>query len=193
MGISLTTVFLTKEQLLFVFQSPSHVISQKMTSLEQLICQRDVLQGGKFSFPTGETHFTQECVRGDSGHLQIQQKVKSLSRVRVFGIPWSAASHAPLSMGFSRQEYWSELPFPSPGESSRTQGLNPGLLHCRQMLYPPSHSQSPEARPAMLWYLCERGEQEMGGGAKNWNGAARWLGHTSQRRGARIGVSWCLR
>ena len=48
------------------FQSPSHVISQKMTSLEQLICQRDVLQGGKFSFLTGETYFTQECLRGDS-------------------------------------------------------------------------------------------------------------------------------
>ena len=66
-------VFLTKEHLLFVFQSPSHVISQKMTSLEQLICQRDVLQGGKFSFLTGETYFMHECIRGDSGYLQIQQ------------------------------------------------------------------------------------------------------------------------
>ena len=37
------------------------------------------------------------------------------------------------SMGFSRQEYWSGLPFPSPGDLL-TQGLNPGLLHCRQML-----------------------------------------------------------
>ena len=30
--------------------------------------------------------------------------------------PWTAACKAPLSMGFSRQEYWSELPFPSPGD-----------------------------------------------------------------------------
>ena len=39
------------------------------------------------------------------------------------------------SMGFSRQEYWIGLPFPSPGDFG-TQGLNPGLLHCRQMLLP---------------------------------------------------------
>ena len=38
-------------------------------------------------------------------------KVKSLSRVRLFVIPWTAAYQAPLSMGFSRQEYWSGVPF----------------------------------------------------------------------------------
>ena len=41
-------------------------------------------------------------------------KVKSLSRVRLFVIPWTAAHQAPPSMGFSRQEYWSEAPSPSP-------------------------------------------------------------------------------
>ena len=41
-------------------------------------------------------------------------KVKSLSRVRLFGTPWSAAYQAPPSMGFSRQEYWSGVPLPSP-------------------------------------------------------------------------------
>ena len=40
--------------------------------------------------------------------------VKSLSHVWLFAIPWTVAYHAPLSMGFSRQEYWSGLPFPSP-------------------------------------------------------------------------------
>ena len=40
-------------------------------------------------------------------------KVKSLSRVRLFVTPWTAAYQAPLSMGFSRQEYWSGLPLPS--------------------------------------------------------------------------------
>ena len=53
-------------------------------------------------------------------------KVKSLSRVRLFATPWTVAHQAPLSMGFSRQEYWSGLPFPSPGDLP-TQGLNPGL------------------------------------------------------------------
>ena len=41
-------------------------------------------------------------------------KVKSLSRVRLFSTPWTAAYQAPLSMGFSRQEYWSRVPLPSP-------------------------------------------------------------------------------
>ena len=41
-------------------------------------------------------------------------KVKSLSRVRLLGTPWTAAHQAPPSMGFSRQEYWSGVPLPSP-------------------------------------------------------------------------------
>ena len=41
-------------------------------------------------------------------------KVKSLSRVRLFATPWTAAYQAPLSMGVSRQEYWSGVPLPSP-------------------------------------------------------------------------------
>ena len=40
--------------------------------------------------------------------------MKSLSRVRLFAIPWTVAHQAPLSMGFSRQEYWSGVPLPSP-------------------------------------------------------------------------------
>ena len=41
-------------------------------------------------------------------------KGKSLSRVRLLAIPWTAAYQAPPSMGFSRQEYWSGVPLPSP-------------------------------------------------------------------------------
>ena len=43
-------------------------------------------------------------------------KVKSLSRVWLFATPGTVAHQAPPSMGFSRQEYWSGLPFPSPGD-----------------------------------------------------------------------------
>ena len=46
----------------------------------------------------------------------MKVKVKSLSRVQLFVTPWTVAYQAPLSMGFSRQEYWSVLPFPSPGD-----------------------------------------------------------------------------
>ena len=40
--------------------------------------------------------------------------MKSLSRVQLLGTPWTAAHQAPPSMGFSRQEYWSGVPLPSP-------------------------------------------------------------------------------
>ena len=43
-----------------------------------------------------------------------KNKVKSLSRVQLLATPWTAAHQAPPSMGFSRQEYWSGLPLPSP-------------------------------------------------------------------------------
>ena len=42
--------------------------------------------------------------------------MKLLSRVRLFVTPWTVAHQASPSMGFSRQEYWSGLPFPSPGD-----------------------------------------------------------------------------
>ena len=43
-------------------------------------------------------------------------KVKSLSHVQFFATPWTVAYEVPPSMEFSRQEYWSGLPFPSPGD-----------------------------------------------------------------------------
>ena len=148
-------------------------------------------------------------------------KVKSLNCVQLFVTPQTVAYEAPPSMGFSRQEYWSGLPFPSTGDlpdpgiepgspalqadalpskppgkpelihaaaaaklfqscltlcdpidgsppgstipgilQARTlvgchfllqgifptQGLNPGLLHCRQMLYPLSHQGRPHTK-----------------------------------------------
>ena len=45
----------------------------------------------------------------------MKVKVKSFSRVPLFAIPWTVTYQAPLSMEFSRQEYWSGLPLPSPG------------------------------------------------------------------------------
>ena len=50
--------------------------------------------------------------------------VKSFSLVWLFATPWTVACQVPPSMGFSKQEYWSGLPFPSPGDLS-----NPGFKH----------------------------------------------------------------
>ena len=51
--------------------------------------------------------------------------MKSLSCVRLFATSWTVAYQASLSMGFSRQEYWSGVPFPSPGDLPNP-GIEPG-------------------------------------------------------------------
>ena len=55
-------------------------------------------------------------------------KVKSLSCVRLFATPWTAAYQAPPSMGFSRQEYWSGVPLPSPSKPLQGVKLLPSFF-----------------------------------------------------------------
>ena len=55
----------------------------------------------------------------------MKVKVKLLTRVRLFVTSWTVNYQATSSMGFSRQEYWSRLPFPSPGDLSDL-GFKPG-------------------------------------------------------------------
>ena len=54
-------------------------------------------------------HFLLQC-------RKVKSESESLSRVRLCATPWTAAYQAPPSMGFSRQEYWSGVPLPSPGK-----------------------------------------------------------------------------
>ena len=63
-----------------------------------------------------------------------------------FVTPWTVAHQAPLSMGFPRQEYWSGLPFPSPGDLPDP-GIKAGLLHCNWILYCLSHREPLCHRP----------------------------------------------
>ena len=58
-------------------------------------------------------------------YLKVKVKMKSLSHVQFFATPWTVAHQAPPSMEFSRQEYWSGLPFPSPGDLPNP-GIEPG-------------------------------------------------------------------
>jgi len=60
--------------------------------------------------------------------------VQSLSLVQLFATPWTVAHQASLSTGFPRQEYWSGLPFPSPGDLSDP-GLEPPSPELQQILY----------------------------------------------------------
>ena len=77
--------------------------------------------------------------------VSIVKETENVSRsvMSDSAIPWTIAHLAPLSMGFSRQEYWSELPFPSPGDLP-DQGIEPGSPYCRQILYCLSHQGSPK-------------------------------------------------
>ena len=56
--------------------------------------------------------------------VKVKVKVKSLSSVRLFATPWTVAYQASQSMGFSRQEYWSGVPFLSPDLPNP--GIEPG-------------------------------------------------------------------
>ena len=56
----------------------------------------------------------------------MESEVKSLSRIQLFATLWTVAYQAPPSMEFSRQEYWSGLPFPFPGDLPDP-GIEPGF------------------------------------------------------------------
>ena len=65
-----------------------------------------------------------------------------LSHVQLFEIPWSVACQAPLSMEFSRQEYWSGYPFPSPGNLP-----DPGMEPQSPAFWADSLSSEPPGKP----------------------------------------------
>ena len=74
--------------------------------------------------------------------LQDLQKVKSLRHVHLFVTPWTVAHQAPPSMGFTRQEYWSGLPFPSPGDLP-----NPGIEPRSPTLWADALTSEPPGKP----------------------------------------------
>ena len=77
--------------------------------------------------------------------LYTSVKVKSLSRVRLFATSWTVACQAPPSMGFSRQEYWSGLPFPSPGHLP-----NPGIKPRSPALQADALTSDPPGKPKIF-------------------------------------------
>ena len=70
------------------------------------------------------TSFTSNhiCLEDIYIYIYIYSEVKSLSRVQLLMTPWTVAHQAPPSMGFSKQEYWTGFPFPSPVDLP-----NPGI------------------------------------------------------------------
>ena len=88
--------------------------------------------------------------------MKRKKEVKSLSCVWLFVTPWTVAYQAPPSMEFSRQEYWSGLPFPSPGDPP-----NPGVEPMSPALQADALPSEPPGKPySFLWltnialYIC---------------------------------------
>ena len=88
-------------------------------------------------------------------------EVKLLSRVQLFATPWTVAYQAHLSIGFSRQEYWSGLPFPSPGDlpdlgiEPRPSMLQADTLPSEPLLYKITYIQREESGSDLEFYYCD--------------------------------------
>ena len=104
------------------------------------ICQHMLSSGhrtgkGQFSFQSQRKAMPKYCSSSSSSLA-----AKSCPTLVT---PWTVTFQVPLPMGFSRQEYWSGLPFPSPGDLPDP-GIEPGLLHCRKILYQLSYKGIPK-------------------------------------------------
>ena len=119
-----------------------------------------------------------------TSHMWLLQfkliKIKSLSRVRLFETLWTVAHQAPPSMGFSRQEYWSRLPFPSPGDLP-----DPGIESRSPALQADSlTSEPPESK---IQFLCWMATLKLLSGSTFPSLSNTWLENTSIEKG-----TWAL-
>ena len=118
------------EQSAFLISSGGTGVAQSRTQLKRLSSS----SSRWYDAPVHGPHFTlllfKECVCA-----------QSLSRVRLCATLWTVARQTPLTMGFSRQEYWSGLLFPTPGDLP-DQGSNPRLLQWQAYSSPLSHQGS---------------------------------------------------
>ena len=91
--------------------------------------------------------------------IQMKVKVKLLSHVRLSATPWTVAHQAPPSMGFSRQEYWSGLPFPSPGDHP-----GPGIKPRSPVLQADALTSEPPGKPIdlQIFILSKPSEKDKG-------------------------------
>ena len=79
--------------------------------------------------------------------MKVKVKVKLLSRVRLFATLWTVAHQAPPPMGFSKQEYWSGLPFPSAWDLP-----NPGIKPRSPTLQADTLTSEPPGKPINYMY-----------------------------------------
>ena len=124
-----------------------------MTSLDSILKSRDITLLTKV-YLVKAMLFPVVMYGCESWTIKKVVVVQSLSHVQLFVTPWAIACQAPLSMGFPRQEHWSERPFPSPGVFL-TQGSNLSLLHCQVGSLPLSHQGSHRIGHSCPFYLAK--------------------------------------
>ena len=118
-GLSLLSFYICGGQLalLFLSQGTAKFVIAIAKSLQSCPTLCDPIDGSPPGFPIPgilQARTLEWVAISFSNAWKWKAKVKSLSRVQLSVTPWTAAFQAPLSMGFSRQEYWSGVPLPSP-------------------------------------------------------------------------------
>ena len=115
-----------------------HIISGTLQSTRYLLQNITILNN-----KTLEKYFVFHTYK-----MQEKVKVKSLSRVQLFTTPWTVVYQASQFMGFSRQEYWSGLPLPSPGDLP-----DPGIEPWSPTLQADTLPSEPQGKPEIsIWY-----------------------------------------
>ena len=123
---------------------PRYDVSLTLKWVSALFFDRSVVDlWCNVSFRCTAQRFSFICV------YKVNVKVKSLSCVWLFVTPWTEDRQAPLSMGFSREEYWSGLPFPSPGDLS-----DPGTEPVSPALQADTLRSEPPGKPHIPIKLC---------------------------------------
>ena len=125
-----------------------------------------VVQRSPYGFHTASSCFWDTT---SDGKRLCMCMVSHFSPVRLFVTPWTVAHRVPLSTGFPRQEYWSGLPFPSPGDlpAPGTEPASPALAGRLSPTEPPEKSkptgtaQINDDTPAGLPLLKHRSDTEM--------------------------------
>ena len=103
--------------ILVIICSPTSAVAAAAKSIQSCLTLCDPIDGSPPGSPVPgilQARTLEWIAISFSNVWKWKVKVKSLSRVWLFETPWTAAYQAPSSMGFSRQEYWSGVPSPSP-------------------------------------------------------------------------------
>ena len=103
----------------FSLKISNHLRVEGQTSLLLVILTQSHTNWRKIShllLPPSHTSFYTKCLLRLCSDGCVCVCAQSVSHVQLFSTPWTVSHEAPLSMEFSRQEYWSRLPFPTPGD-----------------------------------------------------------------------------